>query len=143
MTDYFDMYRQKITEITDLKTEMKKIYEETESTLDRLRSKINKAEQEVVNMRRVISKMIDNNIDDIEARLRLNENDTPSLWSEQHSISMGENTNFNSLKNSKIASLANSQNLIIDWPGYNGVTYAGIDTLTSNITNTGMIKNKN
>jgi hypothetical protein len=79
--EYFKKYRQKVQESKQKKKEIRQIYNEATEKITELYNNVQSLEKECANMRRIITKMIEEGIDDVESRLTMNENYCTSLWS--------------------------------------------------------------
>lgn len=86
---YLNEYRKKLKNVQQIKT----VHKENENKYYQSSSNLNMAEAELTAMRRVISKMIDENIDPIEAQLSIDESDKFNIW----------NSNSDSFKNISIS----------------------------------------
>lgn len=73
---YLNEYRKKLKNVQQIKT----VHKENENKYYQSSSNLNMAEAELTAMRRVISKMIDENIDPIEAQLSIDESDKFNIW---------------------------------------------------------------
>ena len=73
--DYFESYRKKLREIEKNKSKLTELQLEVKN----VRDVINNIQTECVKMRGVITKMIEEGIDDVEARLR-DDSKITSLW---------------------------------------------------------------
>ena len=86
--DYFKSYRHKLRELENYKDTINKLNIEVAS----IRNKVIGLQNECIKMRTIITIMIEEGIDDVEARLR-DEKSTVSLW-ESESISTSTSRSY-------------------------------------------------
>ena len=85
--DYFEQYKQKALEIKSLKDQLRDLQKQQQIDIDTLSKHIISLEQESLGMRRVITSVLENDVDSVEARLTDDPNITRSnLWHGYHNI---------------------------------------------------------
>ena len=83
--DYFETYREKIKSIRDTKALMRKIKDDAQAEITRLYEDVKNSEKEAHQMRRIITRVIEDGIDSVEARLTPDDNQVVSnMWQNSH-----------------------------------------------------------
>lgn len=79
MERYFKEYRKKLEEVKQIRVKHQGMMDELSS----MSEKLTNAERDLHGMKRVISKMIDEDLDPIEAKLSIDDADDASIWQNQ------------------------------------------------------------
>ena len=79
---YLNEYRKKLEEVKKIRVAYNEIAEE----LNAMTCNLNNAESELYGMKRVISKMIDEDLDPIEAKLSIDDSDDASIWQKKNDV---------------------------------------------------------
>jgi len=84
--DYFELYKQKALEIKSLKNKARSMQQQYMSEMNELTERISSLEQESLGMRRIITQVLEDDIDSVEARLTNDKIDSTNMWQGYHSI---------------------------------------------------------
>lgn len=79
MERYFKEYRRKLNEVKQIRVEHRDLSNQVVMMAD----KLTHAERELHGMKRVISKMIDEDLDPVEAKLSIDDSDEAGIWQNQ------------------------------------------------------------
>ena len=82
--EFFEKYRAKVKEVKDVKELMRKIQQDAQAEITRLYTHTLALEKECVTMRRIITRVIEEGIDDVEARLQGDDQTATSMWQAMH-----------------------------------------------------------
>lgn len=83
--DYFYQYRQKAKTIKDLKNHIREIQQQHQEQVNLLYNQVQSLEIDITSMRRIITTVLENDVDSVEARLTHDPNVLDSnLWQERH-----------------------------------------------------------
>lgn len=77
---YFQEYRKKLELLNDLKKTYQEVQFKASQDLDKIRAKQEKINNEINNMRRVITTIVDKGLDPVEAKLTVDHETAHSIW---------------------------------------------------------------
>lgn len=84
--EYFEQYRAKVNKIKETKDLMRKIKDDAQAEITRLYTNVQDMEKECLVMRRIITKVIEEGLDDVEARLRGDNVIETNMWQGEHKV---------------------------------------------------------
>ena len=124
---YLDRYRRKLADLESIELEIKQVQEKYESELSEIGSRQTRINNEIRDMRKVITTMIDHGLDPVEAKLR-NDQTTNSIWD---TIDVGKDWGINSISIDLTNDIQIDTDLVGSCDSYSGISYGNVGRKSS------------